>query len=44
MEEVCGDISMGEYQKIWDILGVRFDLVRGESFYNDRLEPTEKAH
>ena len=35
-------ISMEEYQKIWDLLGVKFDLVRGESFYNDRLSPTEK--
>ena len=35
-------ISMEEYQKVWDILGTHFDLVRGESFYNDRLKPTEK--
>lgn len=35
-------ISMEEYQKIWDLLKVRFDLVRGESFYNKRLGPTEK--
>ena len=33
---------MKEYQKIWDLLGIKFDLTRGESFYNDRLKPTEK--
>ncbi len=36
------EISMKEYKEIWDILGVKFDLVRGESFYNNRLKPTEK--
>lgn len=36
------EISLKEYQRLWDILGVRHDLVRGESFYNDRLKPTEK--
>lgn len=36
------DISLKEYQRLWDLLGVRHDLVRGESFYNDRLKPTEK--
>ena len=36
------DISMKEYKKIWDLLGIKFDLTRGESFYNDRLKPTEK--
>ena len=36
------DISMEEYQKIWNLLGTKFDLVRGESFYNDRLKPIEK--
>jgi len=31
------DLSLREFQKIYDRLGVLFDLVRGESFYNDRL-------
>jgi arginyl-tRNA synthetase len=35
------DISMLEYQKMWSLLGVRHDLVRGESFYNDRLKGVE---
>ncbi len=32
------DLSMGEFQKMFDRLGVKFDLNRGESFYNDMLE------
>lgn len=36
------DISMKEYQRIWDMMGVRHDLVRGESFYNDRLKSVEE--
>ena len=36
------DMSLVEYQKLWDLLGVQFDLIRGESFYNDRLESTER--
>ncbi len=36
------DISLKEYQRLWDLLGVHHDLVRGESFYNDRLKPTEQ--
>ena len=31
------DLSMGEFERIYKRLGVSFDLVRGESFYNDRL-------
>lgn len=37
------DISLKDYQRIWDMLGVKHDLVRGESFYNDRMKPVEKA-
>jgi len=35
------DISMQEYTRLWNLLGVKHELVRGESFYNDRLKPTE---
>ncbi len=35
------DISLADYQRIWDELGVKHDLVRGESFYNDRLKAVE---
>ncbi len=35
------EISLKDYQRIWDDLGVRHDLVRGESFYNDRMKSVE---
>lgn len=35
------NISLKEYQKIWNRLGVSHDLVKGESFYNDRLKHIE---
>lgn len=35
------NISLKEYQKIWNRLGVRHDLIRAESFYNDRLKHIE---
>jgi len=35
------DISMQDFDKNWKRLGVKHDLVRGESFYNDRLKPSE---
>ncbi|VGO12854.1 Arginine--tRNA ligase [Pontiella desulfatans] len=31
------ELSIGEFNTIYDRLGVKFDLYRGESFYNDRL-------
>jgi arginyl-tRNA synthetase len=31
------ELSLGEFDHIYKRLGVKFDLVRGESFYNDRL-------
>ena len=31
------ELSIGEFNSIYDRLGVKFDLYRGESFYNDRL-------
>ena len=30
-------LSLGEFERIYKRLGVAFDLVRGESYYNDRL-------
>ena len=32
------DISLKEYTKTWARLGVKHDLVKGESFYSDRLK------
>lgn len=36
------DISMEQYQKTWARLGVKHDLVRGESFYSDKLDHVVK--
>ncbi len=36
------EISLKDYQRIWDMLGIKHDLVRGESFYNDRMKPVEQ--
>lgn len=33
----CVDLSLKEFNRAYDMLGVRYDIVRGESFYNDRL-------
>ena len=34
------ELSMTEFQKIYDRLGARFDLLRGESWYEDKLDET----
>lgn len=34
-------ISLDDCTRIWNQLGVKHDLIRGESFYNDRLKPVE---
>ncbi len=34
------DTSLGEFQKVYDLLGVSFDEVSGESVYEPDLEPT----
>lgn len=34
------DISLNEYQRIYKILNVKFDLIQGESFYNDKMDVT----
>jgi arginyl-tRNA synthetase len=36
------ELSMREFERIYKRLGVSFDIVRGESFYNDRLADTVK--
>lgn len=36
------EISLQDFDRIWTRLGVKHDLVRGESFYNDRLKGVEK--
>lgn len=37
------DISMADYERLWSLLGVKIDLTRGESFYNDKLKAVEKT-
>jgi arginyl-tRNA synthetase len=32
------DTSLAAFQKIYDLLGIHFDVVLGESFYNDKLQ------
>jgi arginyl-tRNA synthetase len=32
-----GEVSLAAFQDIYDLLGIRFDVVQGESFYNDQL-------
>jgi arginyl-tRNA synthetase len=32
------DYSMADFNKIYDLMGVRFDFQTGESFYNDKME------
>jgi arginyl-tRNA synthetase len=34
------DVSMAEFKRVYDKLGVRFDHFTGESFYNDKTETT----
>jgi len=36
------EISLKDYQRIWDQLKVKHDLIRGESFYNDRMASVEQ--
>lgn len=40
--EKIRDVSLIEFQKIYDLLNVKFDKVIGESFYIDKMENIEK--
>ncbi|PYK66688.1 MAG: arginine--tRNA ligase [Verrucomicrobia bacterium] len=33
----CVDLSLQEFSKAYELLDIHYDIVRGESFYNDRL-------
>ena len=33
----CVGLSMGEFERAYAVLGINYDIQRGESFYNDRL-------
>ena len=32
------DLSIKEFERVYDILGVKFDAYTGESFYNDKMD------
>ncbi|WP_079526405.1 arginine--tRNA ligase [Halobacillus hunanensis] len=34
------EASLEEFNKIYDLLGVTFDLTRGEAYYNDKMDST----
>ncbi len=36
--KTINDVSLAAFQKIYDRLGIRFDAILGESFYNDKVE------
>ena len=33
----CVSLSLNEFERAYDLLGIRYDMQRGESFFNDRL-------
>ena len=35
--EQCVNLSLGEFARAYELLGIRYDMQRGESFFNDRL-------
>ncbi|OIR07377.1 arginine--tRNA ligase [mine drainage metagenome] len=37
------EVSLAAFQKIYDVLGIHFDLTLGESFYNDKVEAVYEA-
>jgi arginyl-tRNA synthetase len=37
------DVSLREFDRIYSLLGVTFEAVAGESFYNDRIEAAVRA-
>jgi arginyl-tRNA synthetase len=34
------EISLNEYNRIYGMLNIQFDLIQGESFYNDKMDAT----
>jgi len=37
--QACVDISLKEFDRIYDLLGVKIDYALGESFYGDKMTP-----
>jgi len=38
----CIDISLVEFEKVYELLGVHIDFIHGESFYEDKLKEVTK--
>ncbi|MFZ0368659.1 MAG: arginine--tRNA ligase [Halobacillus sp.] len=36
------DVSLEEFDKVYELLGIEFDLTRGEAYYNDKMNKTVK--
>ncbi|MFC7322802.1 arginine--tRNA ligase [Halobacillus campisalis] len=34
------EVSLEEFEKIYQLLGIEFDLTRGEAYYNDKMDAT----
>ena len=34
------DVTLREHKKIYNLLGIKFDLIQGESFFNDKIDTT----
>ncbi len=42
MWQVCVNVSLKEFERIYDMLGITFESVAGESFYQDKIPETLK--
>ena len=40
MWEVCRSVSLKEFNRVYEMLGITFELVAGESFYQDKMQDT----
>ena len=40
--QTCVDISLKEFNKVYDLLGIKIDYVLGESFYQEKMMPIIK--
>ena len=36
------EVSLKEFQRIYDLLGIKFDSIKGEAFYTDKMDDVEK--
>jgi len=36
--KLCVDISIKEFDKVYDLLGIKIDYIHGESFYEDKMQ------